>query len=94
MSSRNRSLESDIKALASYRQLCDTAEPKYKVHCSPGISMANWVFPLQEPDGQDQRLHLNGTGLSAGGGGELAEGAGAHEGRVARASGRRGGHMR
>ena len=24
--------------------------------------MANWVFPLQEPDGQDQRLHLNGTG--------------------------------
>ena len=31
---------------------------------------------------------------AAGGGGELAEGAGAHEGRVARASGRRGGHMR
>ena len=26
-----RSLESDVKALPAYRQLCDTAEPKYKV---------------------------------------------------------------
>ncbi|CAK8996153.1 unnamed protein product [Durusdinium trenchii] len=60
-----RSVEAAVKSLPDFRLLCDTSEPKFLNHCNPGISMANFVFPFQVPDGADARLYLNGSGTSA-----------------------------
>jgi len=59
-----RNVEVEVKSMSDYQKLCDEAEPKYKIHCDPGISLVNMVFPFQVPDGQDARLYLNGTGTA------------------------------
>ncbi|CAE7675160.1 PTCHD2, partial [Symbiodinium pilosum] len=60
-----RTVETEIRSMAPFRKLCETAEPRYKHHCDPGISMVNVMYPFPVSDGADARLFFNGSGTSA-----------------------------
>ncbi|CAE7373270.1 DISP3 [Symbiodinium natans] len=62
-----RSIETEIRSMEPFRQLCNTAEPRFKHHCEPGISMVNvmYPFPVSDGVGGDARLYFNGSGTAS-----------------------------
>eukprot|EP00439_Symbiodinium_sp_Y106_P036328 s6179_g4.t1 len=60
-----RSIEKEVRSMEPFRKLCETAEPRFKHHCDPGISMVNVMYPFSVPDGVDARIYFNGTGTAS-----------------------------